>query len=142
MFLLRPLIKFARLLLPDDLDWIADLATDLLRTIPPLVRRLEDPKFGGLPGRDKARAVVEEVRRILDAADDIPGWRELPEHRRDALIGAVSEIALFVIEVSGGRFSPSPIEVDNVRKLRRMPGRMPASARGVETALKRLDGRA
>lgn len=139
MFLLRPLLKLARIFLPPDLDWIADLAHDLLTAVPPMVKRLNSPRFAALSGEDKARKVVEEVARVLDAADDVPGWKSLPEHRRDALIGAVSEVSLFIIEVSDGRFSPSPIEIQNVKTRRAMPGRLLNVERDLPSAFKRLD---
>lgn len=139
MFLLRPLLKLARIFLPPDLDWIADLAHDLLTAVPPMVKRLNSPRFAALSGEDKARRVVEEVARVLDAADDVPGWKSLPEHRRDALIGAVSEVSLFIIEVSDGRFNPSPIEIQNVKTRRTMPGRLLNVERDLPSAFKRLD---
>lgn len=139
MFLLRPLLKLARIFLPPNLDWIADLAHDLLTAIPPMVRRLNSPRFGSMSGSDKAAAVVREVARVLDAADDVPGWKSMPEHRRDALIGAVSEVSLFIIEISDGRFNPSPIEIQNVKTRRTMPGRLLNVERDLPSAFKRLE---
>ena len=139
MLLLRPFLRLARVFLPPQHDWIADLAHDLLVAIPPMVDHLNGERFRVLTGAEKAAAVVRETRRVLDAADDVPGWTDLPEHRRDKLIGGVSELALFIIEVTDKRWEPLFTEVDNKRIARSIPGRHLKIVRGLPTALSRLD---
>ena len=140
MFLVRPLIKLAAMFVPDEHDWLLDWASDLLATIPPMVRRLNSPRFAHMSGDEKAATVVAEVRRLLDASDDIPGWRDFPEVRRDRIIQGVSELALFVIEVTGERrWDPGATVVEEKKKLRATRGRIVTAETGVGRALRRLD---
>lgn len=142
MSLIRLLLAQIRTAIPPRHRWVVDLFGDLIVLVPRLVRRLNKERFAKLSGEEKAAAVVVEVRKVLDAADDLPGWREVPEHRRDKIIGGLSELALYVIEVvEEDRHLPSPVEVDSQRRVRADPGRRLSVERGVDSALKRLEHR-
>lgn len=80
--------------------WVA-LILSIAEIVVPLVERFTGEEFRDLPGARKGRAVVLTVRRALDAADDVL-WNSLSEERKDGLLNAVKEIALFIVDAANG----------------------------------------
>lgn len=80
--------------------WVA-LILSIAELVVPLVERFTSEEFRDLPGGRKGRAVVITVRRALDTADDLL-WSSLSEERKDGLLNAVKEIALFIIDAANG----------------------------------------
>lgn len=81
--------------------WVGLLVTIAQTTIP-VVHRFTDDEFRDMPGDRKGRAVVVTLRKALDELDDA-AWNSLSEARKDALLDAVKEIALFIIDATTGQ---------------------------------------
>ena len=73
--------------------WIPKL---LALAMPALLKETERlAKNEKLTKDEKFERAVRAVAKILDeAADDIPGWADLKERKRDRILGALVEIAL------------------------------------------------
>lgn len=80
--------------------WVA-LILSIAEVVVPLVERFTSEEFRDLSGGRKGRAVVITVRKALDTADDLL-WASLSEERKDGLLNAVKEIALFMIDAANG----------------------------------------
>ena len=80
--------------------WIS-MILSIAELVVPVVERFTSEEFRDLPGQRKGRAVVMTVRKAMDAADDVL-WQSLSEERKDKLLDAIKEIALFFIDASNG----------------------------------------
>lgn len=86
------------LLWPAAPAWAGEVIAGLL----PLLAELVSEQAGeDTTGAEKMRAVVAEARAAADLAfDDLPGWKDYPEKRRDRIIAGLAELALFLHQVS------------------------------------------
>ena len=97
--------------------------------MPATIEMVQELQASSLRGSAKFQLAVNEVGELLDAAlDEIPEWTDLEEEKRDAIIGGMVELAVFisaVVEDKGKRASRKDMlkAVRAVRSLRRQPGR-------------------
>ena len=104
------------LLWPAAPAWAGEVLAGLLPLIVELVKE-KDGDAGS--GSDKMAAVVAEARELADDAfDDLPGWRDYPEKRRDRIIAGLAELALFLNHVSSQNGGASAVK-KLARKLKR-----------------------
>lgn len=87
-------------LFPTAPAWVIGVLIDVVPEIVDIVSDLvDDPELD-------AEATAERVRVLLDdALDELPGWTELTEERRDTILAGLTEFALFIreqLEASGG----------------------------------------
>ena len=125
--LLASLIRSAvQLLLPGAKPWVAEFFS---LAVPATIEMVQELQASSLRGSAKFQLAVNEVGELLDAAlDEIPEWTDLEEEKRDAIIGGMVELAVFistVVEDKGKRASRKDMlrAVRAVRSLRRQPGR-------------------
>ena len=125
--MLASLIRSAvQLLLPGAKPWVAEFFS---LAVPATIEMVQELKASSLRGSAKFQLAVNEVGELLDAAlDEIPEWTDLEEEKRDAIIGGMVELAVFisaVVEDKGKRASRKDMlkAVRAVRSLRRQPGR-------------------
>mgnify|MGYP003117651438 FL=1 len=125
--MLASLIRSAvQLLLPGAKPWVAEFFS---LAVPATIEMVQELQASSLRGSAKFQLAVNEVGELLDAAlDEIPEWTDLEEEKRDAIIGGMVELAVFisaVVEDKGKRASRKDMlkAVRAVRSLRRQPGR-------------------
>ena len=125
--LLASLIRSAvQLLLPGAKPWVAEFFS---LAVPATIEMVQELQASSLRGSAKFQLAVNEVGELLDGAlDEIPEWTDLEEEKRDAIIGGMVELAVFisaVVEDKGKRASRKDMlkAVRAVRSLRRQPGR-------------------
>jgi hypothetical protein len=125
--LLASLIRSAvQLLLPGAKPWVAEFFS---LAVPATIEMVQELQASSLRGSAKFQLAVNEVGELLDAAlDEIPEWTDLEEEKRDAIIGGMVELAVFisaVVEDKGKRASRKDMlrAVRAVRSLRKQPGR-------------------
>ena len=125
--MLASLIRSAvQLLLPGAKPWVAEFFS---LAVPATIEMVQELKASSLRGSAKFQLAVNEVGELLDAAlDEIPEWTDLEEEKRDAIIGGMVELAVFisaVVEDKGKRASRKDMlkAVRAVRSLRKQPGR-------------------
>ena len=121
--LLASLIRTAvQLLLPGAKPWVAEF---FALAVPATIEMVQELNNSPLRGSEKFQLAVNEVGELLDTAlDEIPEWGELDEDQRDAIIGGLVELAVFissVVEVRGKRASRRELirAVRAIRTLRR-----------------------
>ena len=121
--LLASLIRSAvQLLLPGAKPWVAEF---FALAVPATIEMVQELNNSPLRGSEKFQLAVNEVGELLDTAlDEIPEWGELDEDQRDAIIGGLVELAVFissVVEVRGKRASRRELirAVRAIRTLRR-----------------------
>ena len=125
--LLASLIRSAvQLLIPGAKPWVAEFFS---LAVPATIEMVQELQASSLRGSAKFQLAVNEVGELLDAAlDEIPEWTDLEEEKRDAIIGGMVELAVFisaVVEDKGKRASRKDMlkAVRAVRSLRKQPGR-------------------
>ena len=125
--LLASLIRSAiQLLLPAAKPWVSEFFS---LAIPATIEMVQELQSSNLKGALKFQVAVNEVGALLDAAlDEIPEWSSLNETKRDAIIGGMVELAVFISDVvdsKGRRASRKDLvkALRAVRSLRREPGR-------------------
>lgn len=125
--MLASLIRSAvQLLLPGAKPWVAEFFS---LAVPATIEMVQELQASSLRGSAKFQLAVNEVGELLDAAlDEIPEWTDLEEEKRDAIIGGMVELAVFisaVVEDKGKRASRKDMlkAVRAVRSLRKQPGR-------------------
>lgn len=87
---------------PRSPDWIATVFIKAVPATVDAVRELREHK--DLGNAEKKLAIIETVREYLDEnLDDIAGWRDLGEAKRDSLIDAMTELVYFVVKTEGAK---------------------------------------
>lgn len=87
--------------LPEQARRWVGLVIKIAQVTLPIVQQFTGNAFQQIAGDDKARIVVQTIGEGIDTIDD-ELWVGLTEKRKDRLIGAVSELALFIIDASSG----------------------------------------
>lgn len=68
-------------------------------------------------GTDPGPPMIKATAKLLDDAfDEIPEWRDLDEDERDAIIGGLSSLALFLVSL--GRGGKAKIKIKKAMKRR------------------------
>lgn len=84
------------LIFPGAPSWIAKVFATAIPAVIDAVRELQSQSASG---KDKKSATIESVRELLDEGlDDVPGWKELGEEKRDQLIDAMIDLVYFVVK--------------------------------------------
>lgn len=105
--LLLPLIVKA--LAPKAPAWVQGLLIDGIPAIFEIVETLQETE---LQGAEKFDLAIREAATELDEAlDGVPAWSDISEERRDAIIGGLVELVVFIAVDAGG--------IDRPRKTRR-----------------------
>jgi hypothetical protein len=92
-------------LLPDEFDWIADTAQVVLSTV-------DDIDAIEATGEAKTATILTIVTNALDLADDVPGWSELQEEQRDALLGGLTGLAVATLRFAqGGKITDEIVDL-------------------------------
>lgn len=95
---------------PSAPAWVAPTLTVAIPEVVEAVQELVDDD------RISPSDTIIAVRDLVDDAfDEIPGWADEPEERRDLIVNGFAELAMLVAERSDGRRSARRIR----RKLRR-----------------------
>lgn len=90
--------------------WVAPTLTVAIPEVVDAVGDLVDDE------RLDAEATITAVRDLVDDAfDEIPGWADEPEERRDLIVSGVAELAILIAERAETRAGARRIR----RKLRR-----------------------